>query len=222
MSAEFFYRKLLIALCAVALFFTAIPCVYAGIISHAESVDIATDFYFLVSDDVQVEAGAEFARLEGGAGYLLEHGKGEYVALSVYFDKADGLAVQNRLEEDTLLLHKGVKRLYFKGKTKKKSTLYVHAIRTFEGYISVLNECISRLEKGMTQESCKRLLKLLERQFKHAQTVFGGYEAFQKVCAESQKELADICEETVYLKDLRYLLCWQAEKYVELCAAFAL
>ncbi len=166
---------------------------------------------------------AEFTKLEGGAGYLLTEKDGQYVALSVYLTEGDGLAVQAGLEEgSTRLLRKGISSLYFKGKDKKKSALYRNALRILEGYICVLEECISRLEKGATQESCKRILQILRRQFVFAEKEYAEYPAFSLSCGEWAKELEKIDEETVYAKDLRYLLCWQAERYLQLCEDFCL
>ncbi len=170
-----------------------------------------------------MEAGAEFAKLEGGAGYLLCVEGREYVALSVYGSEEEGIAVQGNLlgeGKTTQLVCEEVSSLYFRGRERKNTDLYVNALRTFREYMSVLIGCISRLEKGGTQERCKDLLGILQRQFAYAREAFAGYGDFANVCEKSQGELQKMGEGTVYLKDLRYLLCWQAEQYVELCAAF--
>jgi hypothetical protein len=86
----------------------------------------------------------------------------------------------------------------------------------------LLEDCIGRLESGMTQEACKRILRVIERQFIYSKWRYNVYPSFAKVCSQSGESLREICAQTVYLKDLRYLLCWQAEKYVELCEAFSL
>ncbi len=165
----------------------------------------------------------EFIKLDGGAGYLLEADGVQYVALSVYLNEADGLAVQAGLKEsETKLIRRGVGSLYFKGKDKQKSALYLNALRTLEGYIRVLEECVSRLEKGSTQESCKRLLKILERQFAFAAGEYESYPAFSRLCGNWASSLAKLGEDTVYGKDLRFLLCRLAEGYLQLCAAFSL
>ncbi len=165
---------------------------------------------------------AEFTRLDGGAGYLVTDGKTQYVALAVYLNEEDGLAVQAGLDGlSTKLLHKGVYTLYFKGGQKKKSTLYLNALRTLEGYISVLNEGIVRLDKGATQESCKRILTLLRRQFAYAQREYASYPSFASSCGAWATTLTELEGGTIYVKDLRYLLCEQVEGYLALCEEFS-
>ncbi len=155
---------------------------------------------------------------------MLETEGERYVVLSVYLNEEDGRAVQENLggEFSTELLHKGVNSLYFKGKDKKKSALYINALRTLEGCVTVLEECISRLEKGATQESCKRILSILQRQFAFAEREYEDYPAFSISCRQWAEELAKLGEDTVYGKDLRFLLCWQVERYLELCKEFSL
>ncbi len=217
-------KKLTSVGCAFAIGIVAFGFFYSTRLFRAQEVEKQKSFYFLVSTDERVEASAEFIKLDGGAGYLLEEEDGRYVALSVYLSKEEVLAVQEGLGEEipTRLLHKGISTLYFKGGEKKKSTLYLNALRTLEGYICVLNECISRLEKGATQESCKRLLSILQRQFAYAQEEYQDYPAFSNACKEWSGTLQEISANTVYTQELRYLLCWQVEKYLQLCEAFCL
>ncbi len=197
---------------------------YAWDITRAKKVSHQKNFYYLVREEENVEVSAEFAKLEGGAGYLLEEEEGQYVALSVYLNEEDAQAVLEGLQSEKAvrLLPKGIENLYFKGKDKRKSTLYVNALRTLEGYMSVLNECIARLEKGETQENCKRILQILERQFAYAQEEYEGYPAFATSCGEWSDTLREMGEETVYVKDLRYLLCGQVERYLQLCESFSI
>ncbi len=221
MSTNFCKRLISTVICLTV----ACICIYAFSISRAQTVEIGKYFYFLVSDDERVEVGAEFAKLNGGAGYLISYGNSEYVALSVYLDRAEGENVQDILAcngEKTYLLTQGTQTLYFKGKQKKKSDFYINALRTLESYMSVLNDCISRLEKGMTQEKCKRILTLLKKQFAFSSSTYAEYPSYAVICGKSAQELNNICASTVFLKDLRYLLCWQVEKYVQLCAEFSL
>ncbi len=220
MSAKVF-NKLKGLACAFAAGVVSFGFFYSVQLARVQEVELQRSFYFLVSTDSRIEVSAEFIKLDGGAGYLLTEGKARYVALSVYLDKEEGLTVREELDEgQTTLVHKGVSTLYFKGKDKKKSTLYLNALRTLEGYMYILNECISRLEKGTTQESCKRILSILQRQFAFAQEEYKGYPAFSKSCEEWSGRLATLCAETIYVSDLRYLLCEQAEGYLRLCEEF--
>ena len=226
MLTEFFNGKFIKKLsCVLCVVLTLVCVVYAYAFTRVKSIVIDASFYFLVSDDTRVEAGAEFVKWDGGAGYLLEHDNARYVAFTVFLDEEKGEAVRKALEvkgKGVSLLQKGAKTLYFKGRKKSKTGLYISALRLFKSYIILLNDCIGRLESGMTQEACKRILKTLTRQFQHSAKAYNDYTAFAKVCMQSKVDLEHICQKTVYLKDLRFLLCWQAEKYVELCQAFSL
>lgn len=210
---------------AVIFSFTCI--VYAYILSQVKKVDVRASFFYLVTDDVHVEAGAEFVKLEGGAGYLLRYDDKDYVVLSVYLRESDGLTIQTSLSrngENTKLLHVGVDVLYFKTYSEKKMCgVYVGALQILRSCMTVLNECISRLEKGMTQESCKRVLTPLGNQFHFLSEEYrNSYPSFAKVCRETVEELSALVSQTVYVKDLRYLLCVLSENYVTLASAFAL
>ena len=226
MSADYFFKKVFFQLASVgiAMFFLCI-CAYTGIIASAKRVFVGVSFYYLVTDDVKVEAGAEFAKLEGGAGYLLEYEGSEHVTLAVYLEESEGLAVQQNLQKTgrcTSLLHKGVSTLCFKGAEKQKGALYVNGLNGFKSYICVLKEVIDGLANGLTQEKCKNLLSVLLRQYKHAQVCFSAYQPLCELLEQSFSRLSILVNDVVYLKDLRYLLCWQTEKYLALCSEFSL
>ncbi len=223
MSAKSFIMKKMA--CIAAILITLGGVFYAFALTKAQAVPIDGYFYFLVSAEENVEAVAELARLDGGAGYLLEEGENRYVALAVYKREQEGEEMQKSLEKsgrETLLLKRGQDTLYFKGKNKERSVLYRSALALWAGWSSVLSECISRLEKGMTQESCKRILAILKRQFAYGQSAYAEYSEFALLCGQSEQAITQIYSGTIYVRDLRYLFCWQAEKYVELCSAFSL
>ncbi len=218
------FKKILGLLLAFCFGVVAFGVFYALQISRAQTVPMGTNFYFLVSTDSKVEVSVEFTKLNGGAGYLLETEKERYVALSVYRNEADGLSVQEGLEDTlpTALVYRGIASLYFKGGKKKTSALYVNALRLLESYMSVLEECIARLEKGATQESCKRILALLGKQFAFAKKEYAAYPTFSEACGRWAEDLAEMQQGTLYLKELRYLLCGQVESYLEFCAEFSI
>ena len=226
MWTEFFLKKIRTRMLGCMCVFTVLACTgFACFLSSVKTVVYDESVYFLVREDSSVAAGAEFVKWNGGAGYFLEDNGIQYVAYSVFWDKADGELVQKRLEEvgqKSLLLNKGNKVLYFKGDKKKMSDLYVGALKLFKSYISLLEDCIGRLENGMTQEACKRILGIIERQFHYAKEKYIDYKSFSNVCGQSEDALTQLCAQTVYLKDLRFLLCWQSEKYIQLCNSFAL
>ncbi len=194
--------------------------VNAARLQRAERVSLPTQFYFLLSEETNAQSVAYFSRLEGGAGYLTENGR---VALAVYLTNEEGEQVRTDLAkrgERVSLVATPSPTLYFTGREKKCAQEYLAAIKLFEGYMQVLNGCITHLEKGMTQERCKEVLSALGNQLAYAEKEYGDYCAFAQTCRESREALSKIAEDVVYLKDLRYLLCWQAERHGELCQEF--
>ena len=87
------FKRIGIAVLVVVLLFCG---VYTGLLSSMEIAPIDGGFYFLVSQDVRVEAGAEFTKLEGGAGYVLEEDGTHYVAISVFLNRESAQSVQKR------------------------------------------------------------------------------------------------------------------------------
>ena len=226
MLAEFFSKGIMRNVtCAITIIFVVICTTYAVTLSKAKAIPFEVKVYFLVGQDMQVEAGAEFIKWNGGAGYLLECEGAQYAVISVFFDRGSAESVQERLRENgqkTEVLLEGRDTLYFKGKEKKNCAMYLSALSLFKNYMSVLENCIGRLENGMTQESCRRILTMLQKQFHYSARSFEGYTTFSKLCRQSEEWLEEVCKETIYLRDLRYLLCWQAEKYIKLCDDFSL
>ena len=222
MFTEFFSKKLMGGISLTIVTF----CVgYAFALSRVKCEDFYGAVYFLTSQELQVEAGAEFIKWDGGAGYFIKSEEEECLAISVFLDKTSAQRVQERLNgsgQKTNILKKGKEKLYFKGKEKKKSRVYISALNLLKSYLLLLEDCIGQLENGMTQEACKRILKTLEKQFAYSKRIYKEYNAFAAVCLQSKNSIQELRRDIVYLKDLRYLLCWQVEKYVELCNAFSL
>ena len=101
--------------------------------------------------------------------------------------------------------------------------MYIGALRSLYGCMTVLEGCVARLEKGTTQESCKRLLMPLQRQFNFLSEKYAsGYPSFSQLCKQTAHKLADLGTQTLYVKDLRYLLCELADNYTQLSAVFSL
>ena len=224
MSTVFFKQKgflwTIYALCGTLVCFF---CVFVYTLATVKAVDINANFYFLAVTDPHVEVGAEFAKLQGGAGYVLRRNNFDYAILSVYLNEKEAIAIQNNLQKNTLLLEITAPNLYFKGNQKKKSHIYEGALKTFYTKLVVLNEYIKKLDKGMTQENCKRLLARLERMYEYgAEEYKTAYSEYAEICRVSAKELSNVRQGIVYVKDLRYLLCEQAEKYITLCERFSL
>ena len=227
MSADFFYRKiykLVAGLAAVC--FTVFCFVYALFLSRAKSVEIKTGFFYLVREETNVEVGAEFVKLEGGAGYLLRQNGKDYVVLSVYLQEEDSLAVQANLTdgEDTQLLYAGVDALYFKTyREKKNAAVYVGALEVLREYMGVFDGVIGLLEDGATQESVKRILLPLSRQLSYlSQEYAESYPDFSSVCQRYAKRIEEYCAEILFVGDLRYELCAMTGEYLSLANEFSL
>lgn len=228
MTTNFFSKNLWTAIAlTLTLGVTFGTFAYAQSLAAVETVALNTSFYYLVSEEMQMEAGAEFIKLDGGAGYLLAHDGKDCVALSVYLREKDGETVLKNLEKDgkeARLIRMNAQKLYFKSsKEKGNSVRYQGAFQSLYGCMQVLEECIFRLEKGMTQECCKRLLNTLKNQFSYLEKEYeGDFEKCAAVCKEVKAWLTEMISNTVYLKDLRYLSCWLAEEYVSLADEFSL
>ena len=228
MSTGLFRNKIYkISVGIITICFTLFCVGYAHFLSRAEAVWLGTSFFYLITDDTHLEAGAEFVKLEGGAGYLLRHDGADCVVLSVYLNEADGVAVQTSLTakgEAVQLIQISVPTLYFKSKAEKQNAnIYVGALKTLHGCMMVLNECMARLEDGATQESSKRILTPLEMQLTYLSKEYAvKYPKFSVVCKETAETLGKISAKTLFAKDLRYLLCELSEKYVALASAFSM
>ncbi len=218
MSVNFFTKKRIVHFSSVfTILFTFLFVFQAAIFAQGKEVAATKTYYFLLSTEENLEVGTEFAKLDGGAGYLL---KEERLAISVYEDEEGALRVQRALAsrgKDTEILPVGGKAVVLYGKDRRRVSILQGALKSFEGYISVLNQTITLLEKGTTQQSVKEILRGLTKQFAYAEKWYAdSYQTFSSVCKQSVEQLNQICEGIVYAKDLRYLLCWQVERYARL------
>ena len=207
--------------------FVLIMLFYAVFLSRTETVWVGKSFYFLVSKTEHIEAGAHDAKLDGGAGYLLEYGGREYVALAVYLDGEDGRAVQAAMTangEDTKLLQMDIDKLFFKGCAEKKNApLYQGALECLYGCMEVLGLEIDRLDDGATQQSSMQTLGLLLKQLRYLASEYQtSFASCAKVCANAVESLSALLSDTIYAKDLRYLLCDLSAEYIRLASAFSL
>ena len=179
-------------------------------------------FYFLISTNEHVEASTYEARLDGGAGYVLESEGNVYVAIAVYFREEDAKAV-GCVGEGIGWIEKEVGYLYFKGNTKKKQQVYLEAFNNLYGCVEVLSQVVNKLDYGMTQEVCQGILNMLIRQLNYLANFYQrSYPAFSKKCETLQKQLEDIVADTVFCKDLRYVLCGMCEGYISLSSQFSI
>ena len=226
MSAVFLRKKQwwYIALSQLLAGFIGACMCYAVMVNYASLVWIGKSFYFLVSQNMHLEASCHTTRLDGGAGYLLDYEGVSYVAWSVYFNEVDGLTVQSGLASATHLLKLDVSYLSFKTRAdKKKKTVALGALNSFYGCIDVLSQGIEMLDQGLTQQACARLLSLLSRTYTYMRETYReSYPQLSKACDGLQTALANMLTRTIYGKDLRYLLCSACDAYIRLTSVFTL
>ncbi len=226
MSAVFFSKRrwFYIACCQLLAGFFIICTCYAVVIRRASVVWVGKSFYFLISEEAHIEVGAYESRLDGGAGYLLEYEGHEYIAWSVYLKEEDGATVQANIGEPTKLIKRDVSHLYFKTLSDKKRKRTIQsALSTLYGCIDVLSQTISRLDQGFTQEDIRHILATLQKQVSYlGKSNQDSYPQFFRVCAGVQTSLEEIMNNTIYSRDLRYLLCGICDAYIRLAAKYAL
>ena len=218
-------RILGVSLGTICVCFTLFSFFYAGILVNVEAVQTGREFYFLVSKSAHVEVSAHIARLQGGAGYSLSCNRGAYAAYAVYFsleESANALQTLQDSETEAQIIEVNANPLYTKGGNTQKEEIK-GAFNCLYAYMQILQSEISRLEKGATQESSKRILSALERQFDYlAKNTLTSISGFSNVCKNAQTCLLEWINDVVYVKDLRYLLCELSVAYVDLSRNFEL
>ena len=226
MSADFFRKKQwwYIALSQLLAGFVGVCMCYAVILNYVAPVWVGKNFYFLVAEDSHIEASTHEARLDGGAGYLLTYDGDSYVAWSVYFEETAAVSVQSGLNSQSKLLHIDVSYLQFKNRKDKKNKKVIEgALGSLYGCIDVLSQGLAKLDQGVTQEACKRILTVLNKEVSYMSEAYReSYPQFSEVCVTIKATLSDILTKTIYGKDLRYILCWACDAYIRLASVFSL
>lgn len=225
--STFFLRKKHLSfglLGLVSILFVFSSFLYTIFVGQRQAVDVNSSFYLLVSGETNIEAGAEFVKLEGGAGYLFTTDEGEYIVLSIYLREDKGETVLKKMEESgekVQLMPIHIKKLYFDNREKEKQNTYLSGLNLIEEYLSVLENCIEILDKGGTQESIKRILSPMEKQIYFlAQDFQEKYDDFSRLCQQIAIELQKINNQIIYTRDLRYLSCQMVDGYLGLCKQF--
>lgn len=227
MTANFFCKKAYKwTVGGITILFTAACLVYALFLSNVKTIEIRAGFFYLVRDEVNVAAGVEFVKLEGGAGYLLRSDHQDYVVLSVYFQERDALAVQTGITQGkpTQILYKGVDTLCFKTKTEKKNaTVYTGALGVFYSCMQVFDRAIGQLEDGATQERVKGVFAPLSRQFAYLSKEYAKiYPDFSTVCYQYAQRIENYDAKILFVGDLRYDLCEMTGDYLALAQVFSI
>ncbi len=228
MSAGYLKNRIfVVAGIATAFLFTFGTFFYAWNLKNAKTADVSKNFYFLVDESTHIEASAYAAKQVGGAGYLLDVDERTYVAVSVYLNGTAGERAKNSFSEnrenaELLTLSGGT--LYFKKREEKRnSEKIVGAFRSLYGNIEVLEQEIARLEDNATQQSSKRVLRILENNFSYLDKEYKEiFPAYSQVCGNVAESLKQAREGIVYAKELRYLQCELCFAYVDLCKNFSL
>lgn len=225
MSTDFSIKKTIGKVAIVFLSVSLLLCyaVYAIFLSRIEKVELERTFYFLISDSTHIEASTHAALSQGGAGYLLNYGKEDYVAYSVYFNEEDAESVCANVS-DTSIVKKVSGTLYLKNKKdKQNSRIYKNALDNLYEVIKVLNEWTTTLERGMTQQAIKRELRVLSSHCKCLyKTYADGFPPCAKLFERAGVELEKISSDTVYASKLRYILCELSDGYVDITSVFSL
>ena len=225
MAADLVYKKKYIKYivnCILAAVFSFVG-IYAILLSKAEKIDTDKSFFFLVDTSMHLEASAQLTVWRGGAGYLLQASDKEYVAYCVYFDREYAEKVQQEVP-DSLLLEITAPAVFLKNrKDKANALLYREGLSNLYLYAECLNAGITSLEKGQTQESIKKYLKTLSG---HCFRLFSLYKEGFSECArifqEQAKQLSNAISDTVYLNNLRYILCQCIDGYLCIADKFAM
>lgn len=227
MKTDFFTKKKIFQWGISLLSFATIivTIIYAFLLAGVQRVELNKNFYFLVSDSTHIEASTHTAKFQGGAGYLVTFKDKEYVAYAVYLSESEGNAVQATMtNESTTLLCKNVQRLYLKTrKDKEKAKVYQSGLSCLYSCMEILNAETARLEKGATQQSAKNTLGILLKQLSYLGEAYQKeYAACSNVFEEAGASLSSLLNDTLYVKDLRYLLCELADGYISLASKFNL
>ena len=223
----FYKRKIISGLSCILAFFMSAVFVYAYLLSHAESIYVGKNFYFIISRAAHSEVGIFQTQFDGGAGYVLTMENEECVVISVYLNETEGRAVHSVLTNtgvDCEIRAVSVEALYFKTEEEKNNkAAYIGAFRCLYQYALLLEKEISRLVKGGTQQSCKEFLVILSKQFDYLSSRYCAlYKGFAAYCQKIADDLAGKAEKTVYASELRYMLCDLCVHYVDFAGAFAL
>lgn len=226
MRTDFFYKKAgwILGFISAAVFIVS-ALFYAWGIFQVEKVAVYKRFYFLIQESAGVEASAQFIQQDGGAGYLLETEEGDCAVVAVYLKESDGQSVANKLKDKTArLVSYTTDYLYFKtAREKKNKDFIVGAFECLYDSISLLNAEIVRLDDGATQESTKRILRVLERQMTFLSKQYASlFPKYAIACGGFAKSFKDLSEEIVYARDLRYLACEFCVAYLGLAEDYSL
>ena len=226
MFTDFFlkkqFKKILVSV--LVAWFACVAC-FTGKICNTVAVNVDKQFYFLVSPSMHIQASTHFVEWSGGAGYLLKAKKQEYVAYAVYLSKDEGVAAQtSTANEETQLLSFSVEKLYFNKQTTDRYIKRIKgAFESFYGCLLVLDGGIDNLSHNGTQEDIKNILLVLQKQFDFLSQEYKNiFSEYAIICKKATEAVGGLLCGTIFLKDLRYLLCELCVNYIDLSKVFAI
>lgn len=223
MQAVVFWKKWIKKLFIYGSIVFVLTCLaYANALQSAVVVQLNKEFSFVGKSCESVGVGSFETQQIGGAGYVLTDENGSYVAVGVYTSGMDAERVANSLQGDYNVMSISANDLYFTTKAQKKNAeIYQGAFRSLDGCMQVLSQEIARLESGATQQSSKRILNGLKRQFAYlSKTNEDVFPTFAFVCENAERGLEEIALDTVTAQKLRYLLCQWSVEYCQLAREF--
>ena len=188
-------------------------------IKKAPALNYSASFYFIVSEELNIEASTELIKFGGGAGYLIQKGAREYVALNVYLDKIEAENVCERLTSagnkvEILVFEKSITSMA--GMAKNTQKYYAGGLSSLKSCISVLSQTINLLDKGLSQERACAILQDLARQLSYLANEYTQYEKFSLACNNFSRRIRLECQEVLYAAKLRFILCDCAVGYLQL------
>lgn len=228
MSAKFFKKRIIaVALFATATLFTLSCVFYSWSFYRVEVYNVSKSFYFLVVDEVHIQASTAEIQYDGGAGFLLDYDDKEYLALSVYMKNGEAeqakLAVANKYT-DAKIVKVSSGNLHMKNKAQKhQANNIIGALESMYGNMQVLNGEIARLANGATQSSSKRILSHIADNLRYLEKENREhFSALSTVCAQTLQGLEEYTKDIVYARNLRFLLCEWSVAYMQLSEEYSL
>lgn len=223
MQTVFSWGKFIKKTILYASFVVLLTCLtYAHAIQNAVVVSIGERFVFVVKDCENIEVGVFETQQIGGAGYTWSEEDNVYISVGVYSTVSQAERVAETLGEEYQVKVMMPNDLYFTTSTQKRmADMYKGAFSSLDGCMQVLSQEINRMERGATQQSTKRILNEVQRQFRYLQQEYEiSYPSYAAVCKNAEEQLGLMTEDIVYASKLRYLLCELSVAYCQLASRF--
>lgn len=225
MATDFIFKKRRIFTLVITLSIVFSALLYSFAIKHIKTLPIGHSFYFVVADSTHLEISTILTTQMGGAGYLIETGKGDRVALSVYLSREESEQVCIQLTktgERVQTVVKEIDALYFLS-NKKHITKIKGAFMTLYDIIKVLEMEINRLSNGATQQSSREVLSTIKNQLYYLSRTYKSlFPSYATLCKKAGERLLELDNKIIYVNDLRHLLCWLSDGYVDLAKDFSI